>query len=277
MTPSHTDGLSALQTAASGLGPGVTESACKPSNSCFSVCSPLGLWKQPHWFSRQMLGGLASQRQVLRAGSLVWGTNPSLLGENLWVWGPSCWWVAGPMVRFMARQPQSILLASQWAFASVLTQTSCSAGVQVLFGGDCSVSGCGFGVSSEESSSESSCVAILEAHSTLFSFSSFSCFLPDQLIFKKWLSLIPFVDLLAGILYIVLIVTLGVIVCIFIVNYFKVIIFYCTNSKINLYHTDTVHSFPSWPMCSDCYKIFFYVYDQAQSVLLYDWNMWQKF
>lgn len=46
MTPSHTDGLSALQTAASGLGPGVTESACKPSNSCFSVCSPLGLRKQ---------------------------------------------------------------------------------------------------------------------------------------------------------------------------------------------------------------------------------------
>lgn len=148
------------------------------------------LWvcgSKPHWFSRQMLGGLASQRQVLRAGSLVWGTNPSLLGENLWVWGPSCRRVAGPMVRFMARQPQSILLASQWAFASVLTQTSCSAGVQVLFGGDCSVSGCGFGVSSEESSSESSCVAILEAHSTLFSFSSFSCFLPDQLIFKKWL------------------------------------------------------------------------------------------
>lgn len=55
------------------------------------------------------------------------------------------------------------------------------------------------------------------------------------------------------------------------------IIYYYTNSKASLYNTDTVHSFPSWPMCSDCYKIFFYVYDQAQSVLLYDWDMWQKF
>ena len=35
-----------MQTAASGLGPGVSESVCKPFNSCFSVCSPLGLWKQ---------------------------------------------------------------------------------------------------------------------------------------------------------------------------------------------------------------------------------------
>ena len=87
----------------------------------------------------------------------------------------------------------------------------------------------------------------------------------------------PLVGLLAGILYIVLMDTLGFIVYIFIVNYFQVIVHYYTNSKASLYNTDIVHSFPSWPMCSDCYKIFFYVYDQAQSVLLYDWDMWQKF
>ena len=147
MTPSHTTSvLCKLLLLGWDLG---WVSLC--ANLSTAVSQFAALWvcgSKPHWFSRQMLGGLASQKQVLRAGSLVWGTNPSLLGENLWVWGPSCWWVAGPVVRFMARQPQSILLASQWAFASVLTQMSCSAGVQVLFGGDCSVSGCGFRVSS---------------------------------------------------------------------------------------------------------------------------------
>ena len=86
------------------------------ANLSTAVSQFAALWvcgSKPHGFSRQMRGRLVSQRQVLRAGSLVWGMNPSLLVEKLWVWGPSCRWVAGPMVRFMARQPQSVLLPSR--------------------------------------------------------------------------------------------------------------------------------------------------------------------
>ena len=67
---SFTYSLSAFQTAVSRLGPGASESACKPFDRCFSVCySPLGLVEaSPFGSQRQMFGGFVSQVQVLKVG-----------------------------------------------------------------------------------------------------------------------------------------------------------------------------------------------------------------
>lgn len=122
MTPSHTASvLCKLLLLGWALG---RESACKPFNSCFSVCSPVGLWKQ----APRVLKTDAWKACLSEAGAKSWelgvGHEPfTPRGEALGLRSflPVGGWANGEVYGKTAPVRPAALT---WAFASVLTQLS---------------------------------------------------------------------------------------------------------------------------------------------------------
>ena len=82
-SPRESD-LGSFQTTASALGLVSCEVLCAPFKSAVYFLQPSGTLRKPHWPSNlNILGNLSSQCKTLGLGSLMWGSDPLLLGENL--------------------------------------------------------------------------------------------------------------------------------------------------------------------------------------------------